>query len=198
MINFGNEKIEIHELIAVRRSPRAFSGQPVEPEILQALFEAARWAPSSFNEQPWRFIYAAKDMPEEYSTLLDILSERNRQWAHSAPVLLLSIAKDTFTRNEKPNRHAFHDVGLAMGNLTLQATASGLYVHQMAGFDREKARETLQIPEGYEAVAMAAIGYPAGDPGDLPEPLKSLENAPRTRKSLEEIVYAGKWENKPQ
>jgi nitroreductase len=124
---------------------------------------------------------------------MDILSERNQQWAYKAPVLMLSIAKTNFTRNNKPNRHAFHDVGLAMGNLIIQATASGLYVHQMAGFDREKARESLQIPDGYEPVAMAAIGY-LGDPDDLPELFKSRENAPRTRKTLEEIVYVGKWD----
>ena len=182
----------VHDLIRRRRSPRAFAGRPVEPEKLRSLLEAARWAPSSSNEQPWAYLVATRENPEEFSRLLSVLVEGNRGWAQKAPVLMLSVAKLTFDRNGNPNRHAFHDVGLATANLVTQATAMGLAAHQMAGFDAEKAHEVFAIPEGWEPVTAIALGCP-GDASALPGRLRDLELAPRTRKPLEEFVFTGRW-----
>ncbi len=182
----------IEELLARRLSPRAFSSQPVEKEKLNLLFEAARWAPSSYNEQPWRFLVAARDEKGQYDRILGTLMEGNRLWARHAPVLILAVAKKDFSHSGQPNRHALYDTGQAVANLTVQATALELDVHQMAGFDADKARRAFRIPEGYEAVTVMAVGY-RGDPEDLPEPLRSREAAPRTRKPIEEIVFSGSW-----
>src|SRR5256884_3406610 len=122
----------------------------VEPEKLRSLFEAARWAPSSFNEQPWSFIVATKQKLEQHARLLSCLVEKNQQWAHLAPVLMVSVAKLKFAKTGEPNRHAFHDVGLAMGNMLVQATAMDLFVHQMAGFSPERVREIYAVPAEFE------------------------------------------------
>jgi nitroreductase len=182
----------VHDLIRLRWSPRAFSDRPVEPEKLRSLLEAARWAPSSFNEQPWAYLLATREDPKEFARLLSVLMEGNIVWTQRAPVLMLSVAKLNFERNDRPNRHAFHDVGLATANLITQATAMGLYVHQMAGFHVEKARELFAIPKGWEPVAAIALGYP-GEPDSLPGSLRDRELAPRTRKPLKEFVFAGRW-----
>ena len=183
----------IHDLLKRRWSPRAFSDQPVESEKLHMLFEAARWAPSSNNEQPWRFIVAIKDNETEWTRLLACLVEGNRTWAYRAPVLILSVASLNFEADSTPNRHAFHDTGMAVENLVLQATALGLVAHQMAGFDVEKARADLKIPSDYEPVAMIAVGYP-GDPAQLSDRLRAREAQPRDRKPLTEFVYSATWE----
>jgi nitroreductase len=182
----------VHDLIRHRWSPRAFDSQPVEPEKLRSLFEAARWAASSYNAQPWYFIVATKDDPEDYKKILDCFVEFNQGWAKSAPVVALSVARMKFEHNGTPNNHAFHDVGQAAANLALQATALGLQAHQMAGILPDKAREIFGIPEGYEAVAGFAIGYP-GDPASLPDKLREQERAPRSRKPLDSFVFTGKW-----
>jgi len=184
---------EIHELIRRRWSPRAFSDRPVEPEKLRSLWEAARWAPSSFNEQPWSFLAATKEDAAGFQALLSCLVEGNLRWAQYAPVLMLSVARRYFERGGRENRHALHDVGLAVENMVIQATAEGLAVHQMAGFHVEKARELLAIPDTHEPVAMIALGYP-GDPEMLPEDLRQRELAKRTRKTIDQFVFAGKWE----
>jgi len=181
----------IHDLIAHRWSPRAFESKAVEPEKLRSLFEAARWAPSSYNAQPWYFIVGTKDNPENYKRVLESLVEFNQSWAKQAPVLALSVAKLKFD-DGKPNRHAFHDVGQAAASLSLQAEALGLSVHQMAGIDPEKARKLFDIPADYEAVAGIAIGYP-GDPASLPDGLRERELAPRQRKPLDSFVFTGSW-----
>jgi len=149
----------IHELIRNRWSPRAFGDRPVETGALHRLFEAARWAPSSFNEQPWAFVVGTREKPEEHGAIGDCLVETNR-WANAAPVLMVSLAKLTFAHNDKPNRHAHHDLGLAVGLMLAQATDLGLVAHQLGGFDVAKARATLQIPESYDPVAVIALGYP--------------------------------------
>src|SRR6185436_6826024 len=136
----------VEEIIRRRWSPRSFAEQPVEPDKLRSLLEAARWAPSSFNEQPWSYIIATKDKPDEFAQLLSCLVEKNQQWAQLAPVLMVSVAKLNFEKNGKPNRHAFHDVGLAVANMIVQATAFGLFVHQMAGFSPDKVREIFGVP----------------------------------------------------
>lgn len=182
----------IHDLIARRWSPRAFDERPVEPEKLKSLFESARWAPSSNNEQPWRFIVASKATPTDYDRLLACLVEGNRKWAFRAPVLILSVASVNFEDDGKPNRHAFHDTGMAVENLVLQATALGLQAHQMAGFDVEKARTDLKIQSGYEPVAMIAVGYP-GDPALLPDYLRERELKPRDRQPIGDFVFSAQW-----
>jgi len=182
----------IEELIRRRWSPRAFSDQPVEAEKLRSLFEAARWAPSSFNEQPWSFILTTKDRPEAHAQMLSCLMEKNQQWARRAPVLMASVAKLNFEKNGRPNRHALHDVGLAMGTMLLEATARGLVVHQMAGFSVDKVRAAFGVPEGFEPVAVVAIGYPA-DPEVLPEAFREQEVGPRRRKPINEFVFEGGW-----
>ena len=182
----------IHDLLRQRWSPRSFDGQPIEPEKLRSLFEAARWAPSSNNGQPWRFLVATKVNTTEYDRLFNCLVEGNRQWAHRAPVLLLSVAKLQF-EDGSPNRHALHDTGMAVENLALQATAFGLVAHQMAGFLIDRARADCQIPEGYEPVAMMAVGYP-GDLALLPDRLRARETQPRVRKPMTEFVYSATWE----
>lgn len=182
----------IHDLFKRRWSPRAFSDQPVESEKFCILFEAARWAPSSNNEQPWRFIVAKKDSETEWNRLFACLVEGNRKWAYRAPVLILSVASLNFVDDSTPNRHAFHDTGMAVENLVLQATALGLATHQMAGFDVEKARADLMIPSGYEPVAMIAVGYP-GDPASLPDRLRERELRPRSRQPISEWTFSGQW-----
>ncbi|PMB12960.1 nitroreductase [Fischerella thermalis CCMEE 5282] len=192
MQKLAKTQYPIHNLLQSRWSPLAFSQQVVEPEKLLSVLEAARWTASSFNEQPWSFIITTKKNPTEFDHLLGCLTETNQQWAQDAPVLMLSVAKLRFDRNGKENRHAFHDVGAAVANLVIQATAVGLFVHQMAGFDVEKAREVFGIPDDYEPVTAIAIGY-LGDPQKLPENLLQRELAPRTRKPLEKFVFTGNW-----
>lgn len=182
----------IHDLIARRWSPRAFDERPVEPEKLKGLFEAARWAPSSNNEQPWRFIVTSKTNPEEHESLFACLLEGNKKWAFRAPILMLSIASLLFEEDGAPNRHAYHDTGMAVENLVLQATALGLQVHQMAGFDAQKARETCLIPTGFDPVAMIALGYP-GNPAVLPDHLREREMRSRERQPIGDFVFSIKW-----
>jgi nitroreductase len=182
----------VHDLIRRRWSPLAFAETPVEPEKLRSLLEAARWAASSYNEQPWAYLVATRDNPEEFEKLLGCLVEGNRTWARHVPVLMLSVAKLAFDRNGQPNRHAWHDVGAASATLCLQATALGLFVHQMAGILPAQARTVYGIPEGWEPVAGLAVGYP-GDPAALPEKLRQRQDAPRSRKEITSFVFAGKW-----
>jgi nitroreductase len=182
----------IHDLLGRRWSPRAYDERAIEPEKLKSLFEAARWAPSSNNEQPWRFIVASKDHEADWRRLLACLVESNRTWAHRAPVLMLSVSSLNFEDDANPNRHALHDTGMAVENLVLQATALGLVAHQMAGFDVEKARADLKIPDGYEPVAMIAVGYP-GDPNLLTDRLRQRELAPRERNPISTFVFSGEW-----
>jgi nitroreductase len=184
--------VPVHELIRNRWSPRAFAEKPVAGEILRALFEAARWAPSSNNEQPWAYLVAAKDDTENFAKMLGVLVEFNASWAKHAPVLALSVAHLKTQRDGKPNRVALHDVGSATAQLTFEANSRGLLVHQMAGFDAEKARQIFAIPPDWEPLAAMALGYP-GDPASLPEKLREREVAPRMRKPLGEFVMSGGW-----
>ena len=182
----------IHELLVKRWSPYAFDSRPVSKADLRSLFEAARWAASSYNEQPWHYLVATQEEPEAFAQLLSCLVEGNQAWAQAAPVLAVSVARLTLTLNGKPNKAALHDLGLAAGNLTVEATARGLAVHQMIGILPDRARELYGIPAGYEAVTGLAIGYP-GDPAHLPEKLRPRDLAPRTRKPLREWIFTGQW-----
>jgi len=185
----------IHDLLKKRWSSRAFAERVVEKDKLFSLLEAARWAPSSYNEQPWRFLAAIKEEPQEFQCMLNCLAETNQLWAKHAPVLMIAVAKLHFDHNGKSNRHAFHDVGLAVANLTVQATTLDLFVHQMAGFDIERTRHEYEIPEGFEPVSGLAIGYLA-KPDQLPDSLREKELAPRVRRPIEEFVFAGNWKQR--
>ena len=182
----------IEDEIKNRWSPRAFSSRMVEAEKMRSLLEAARWAPSSYNEQPWYLLIATKEDEAEYGKMLSCLAETNQQWARLAPVLMISVARMRFERNGKPNRHAYHDVGLAVANMIFEATALGLFVHQMAGFSPEKVKELYNVPDDFEPVAAVAIGY-AGEIDDLPEEFRERETAPRRRKPLDSFVFQGAW-----
>jgi nitroreductase len=182
----------ILDLLADRWSPYAFADRPVAEPDLRSLFEAARWAPSSYNEQPWRYLVARREDATEFERLLSCLVEPNQLWAKAAPVLALGIVHLAFDRNGKPNRAAVHDLGLAAGNLLAEATARGLVVHQMIGIVPERARELYGIPEGFEAWTALAIGH-EGDPAALPEALRQRDLAPRARKPLAEFVFGGAW-----
>lgn len=184
----------IHALLADRWSPYAFADRPVPETDLRSVFEAARWAPSSYNEQPWRYIVATQNDPEQFQRLLSCLVDGNQLWAKAAPVLALGVVSLRFALNAKDNRAAVHDLGLAAGNLLLEATARGLFVHQMIGILPDKARDIYGIPEGFEAWTGLAIGYKA-DPANLPDLLRERDLAPRQRKPLREFVFSGKWEN---
>ncbi|WP_455379053.1 nitroreductase family protein [Petrachloros mirabilis] len=181
----------IVDVMRERWSPRAFDERLVEPEKLRGIFEAARWAPSCNNAQPWRFLVATKDHPADHQRFLGWLLEGNRKWAFRAPVLVLSVAKMTFD-DGSPNRHAFHDVGLSTENLILQATAHDLVAHPMAGFQIQRARAESSIPPDFEPVAMIAIGYP-GDPALLPDYLREREYKPRSRQLSTTFVFSGEW-----
>jgi nitroreductase len=184
----------IHELLAERWSPYAFQDRLVSEADLCSLFEAARWAASSYNEQPWSYIVSTKEIPELFQQLLSCLVDANQVWAKDAPVLALGIVSHKFTRNQENNRAAIHDLGLATSNLVVEATAREICVHQMIGILPDKARELFEIPEGYEAWTAMAIGY-EGDPMTLPDALKERDLMPRQRKPLEQFVFSGKWGN---
>ena len=192
MIKHATPDHPVHELIARRWSPYGFDERPVAPEDVCSLFEAARWAASSFNEQPWRYIVARRAEAGEFGRLLSCISERNRTWARSAPVLALGAVRLHFERNGAPNAVALHDLGLAAGNLSLEATARGLFVHQMRGILPDRAREIYCVPPGFEVVTGLAIGY-AARPEALEEPLRARDLSPRARRPLGQFVFSGEW-----
>jgi len=183
---------DLSTLLIARRSLRAFSPRPVEASVLQALLEAARWAASAYNEQPWRYLVTEARLPEDHARLTATLVPANRAWAEAAPVLVLAVAKRDLDATGGANRHAFHDLGQASAQMALQATALGLTVHQMAGFNIEAARTAFAVPEGHDPVTVIAIGYP-GAPEQLPQPLREREVAPRQRKPLSQIAFSGTW-----
>jgi nitroreductase len=182
----------ILQVLAERWSPYGFEDRSVSEADLHSLFEAARWAASSYNEQPWNYLVATREKPQEFGRLLSCLVEANQAWAKAAPVLVLGIVRLQFAKNNQDNRAAVHDLGLAAGNLVAEATARGLSVHQMIGILPDKAREIYQIPEHFEAWTAMAIGYKA-DPAKLPDTLKERDLAPRQRKPLSEFVFTGQW-----
>jgi len=187
----------INELMVRRWSPRAFEeGRPVEKGKIQSLLEAARWSPSCFNDQPRHFLVFDGSDAQAMERARECLVPGNA-WALKAPVLVLSVARETFEHNGKPNRWAQHDTGLATENLLLQAVELGLAAHPMAGYDADRARSEFGIPEGYTSIAMIAIGYPyRASLENLDEKFRAKELAARTRKPVSEIAFAGTW-NKP-
>jgi len=192
MIKKANIDHPIHELITNRWSPYKFADRLVSNEDLLSLFEAARWAPSSYNEQPWRFIMATKSQPQEFEKLLSCLVPANQEWAKNASVLALGITHLTFDRNGKENKAAIHDLGAAVSHLSFEATARGISVHQMIGIEPEDARTAYAIPNEYEVLTAFAIGY-----SDLSEKIMDTlverDQTPRTRKAISEFVFSEKW-----
>src|SRR5215203_3424163 len=150
----SSDSDRIHDLISSRKSIRAFSNQTIDDKSLIKLFEAARWASSSRNEQPWRFITARRDEKENFERTLSCLNESNRIWAQHGAILIVVLAKKNFTVHPALNTHAQHDVGLAIGNLALQATALGIYLRQMGGINYERVREVFDIPDEYEIISI--------------------------------------------
>lgn len=182
----------IHEFISKRWSPYAFSDRIVSEADLRSLFEAARWAASSYNEQPWSYIVATKADTDAFNRLLSCLVDGNQEWAKAAPVLALGCTSLNFSRNGKPNAAAQHDLGIASATLTLEATSRGLFVHQMIGIVPDKARELYAIPESVQPLTGLAIGY-AADPTAVAEKFRERDLAPRSRKTLSEFVFGEKW-----
>lgn len=183
----------VHEIFKARWSPRSFSSREVSAEDLKATLDAARWAASSYNEQPWRFIVATKADQQGYDKLLSALVPFNQNWAKTAPVLIMTAAKTKFSHSGEANYHALHDTGAALAQLMLQATALGLHTHGMAGYDHEKMRRALGIPDEFALGAAVALGYL-----DLPEKLpegspREQETTPRQRKALSEVAYGSRW-----
>jgi nitroreductase len=187
-LDFRTAAYQIEPLFLKRWSPRAMSGEPLSDEELRTLFEAARWAPSTYNEQEWRFLYARRETPE-WPVFFDLLVEGNREWCRQAALLVVVLAHKVFSRNGKPNPVHLFDTGCAVENLALQGAAMGLVVHGMQGFDFEKARTSLEVPEDYAVAAMFAAGRP-GDPAQLPKHLQEREK-PSGRKPIEQIICEG-------
>ncbi|RAK64516.1 nitroreductase family protein [Hymenobacter edaphi] len=176
------------DLIKHRWSPRAFTAQPLNDDDLRTLFEAAAWAPSAMNEQPWRFIYAHREQTEAFQKLWDCLLPGNQPWAQHAAVLVVVLARKTMGANNAPNRHYLHDTGLATANLLLQAASMGIHGHVMGGFDLAKTQQALHLPADLEPATFLALGY-VGEAEQLEEPFRSRELAPRSRKPLSEFVF---------
>jgi len=187
----------IHELLANRWSGRAYdAAQSVSKEQVVSLLEAARWAPSCFGDQPWRYVVCNKaENIQAWQAAFDCLVPGNQSWAVDAPVLLLICADTLFGHNDKPNKWAAYDTGAATENLCLQATALGLMAHQMGGFDADKARTTFNVPERYQILAMVTVGYQAAVES-LSGEVKERELAARSRKPLDELFFNGVWQGK--
>jgi nitroreductase len=177
--------VPIHEVIANRWSPYVYDERPVSAEDLRAVFEAARWAASAFNEQPWRYIVATKDTPEAYEQLLYCLVEANQAWAKQAPVLGLSMVSLNYSRDGKTNGTALHDLGLATANLVLEAASRGLMVHQMGGILPGRAAELYKVPEGFQVLTGFALGYPGTEESELAK----RDLTPRSRRPIDELVF---------
>ena len=193
MIKKANTDNPIHELITNRWSPYKFADRLVSKEDLLSLFEAARWAPSSYNEQPWRFMMATKDQAQEFEKLLSCLVPANQEWAKQASALVLGVSHLVFDKNGKENKAAIHDLGAAVSHLSFEATTRGISVHQMIGIEPESAKRAYNIPNDYEVLTAFAIGY-----SDLSEKasdeLCERDQTPRARRKISEFVFTEKWD----
>ena len=177
----------VHELIGERWSPRAFAATPVAREAVVSILEAGRWAASTNNSQPWRWVVTTSEDPAAHAAAFECFAPGNQRWAKTAPVYIFALARKTFEANGNPNGHSWHDTGAAGAQRGLQAGALGLVVHTAGGIDRDKIRQTYDVPEGYDICCAFAVGY-QGDPDSLIEELAERERAPRARKPLEELV----------
>lgn len=175
-----------------RRSIVCFSDELIEESLLLRLFEAAKWAPSAYNQQPWRFILGRKG-DETYNLIYNALAIGNKEWAITAPVLFSTIAEEINPERQELNKYAWHDTGLAYSNLVYQAISENLQIHPMAGFSKDKIIKDFNIPTGYMPVTVSALGY-MGDCSGMPEHIIQRNNQNRSRKSLNEILFSSKWE----
>lgn len=191
MIKHARPAHPVNELLTRRWSPYGFADRAVAPEDLRALFEAARWAPSSYNAQPWRFIVATNG-EELFGRVLSCLWDLNQAWARHAPVLALGITRTTFAHNGNPNAAAEHDLGLAAANLSLEATARGIAVHQMIGVHADRVRAEFAVPAEYRPLTALAIGYP-GAPEGFPPEFGARDERPRERMPLPDFVFGANW-----
>ena len=182
----------IHSLLAARWSPVAFSEAPVAEEDLAACFEAARWTASCFNAQPWAFVVATADDAERHAAFVECLVPKNQEWAAAAPVIFFAVALTRFSYNDQPNRWASYDVGAAVSTLAVEATARGLVLHQMGGFDGEAVRKVCGLPEHTEVMAAVALGHPGSLEG-LSEALQARQQGARSRKPQADFVFRGRW-----
>lgn len=187
--------LQLHEIIKNRKSPVIFSNKLIEQEKIDLLFEAARWAPSSMNEQPWRFIYSTRENEDSFNRFYNCLMDGNKTWNAKVPLLILAVAKNNFDYKNRPNSFAEYDVASSVANLTFQANSMDLWVHQMAGFDSELAKKEMNIAEGFSPVVMLAVGY-LGDVEIAPENLKKRQLTDRKRKSLSELVFQNSWQGR--
>ena len=190
MIKTANTKYPLNELIKNRWSPRSFSDKKIPKDTVLSLFEAASWAASSRNEQPWRFIYGLKDEGENYNKILDTLVLWNQKWAKSAPMLAIGVSRLNSDYHNEPNDYAHYDLGQAVATMSFQAITENIYLHQMGGFDKDKARHNFNIQPEYEPVIAIAFGY-LGLPEDLPEDMRELEEKARSRYNLSRIIFDG-------
>lgn len=190
---YAQTAYDVHALLRTRWSPLAFAQRRIDDSTLRSLFEAARWAPSGFNAQPWRFVVAKREDKEAFEKILSCLVAPNQTWARHAGALVLTAARARFAHNDAENRHAWHDLGLATAQLIVQATALDLSVHAMSGFDSEALRQTLQISDAFDPVAVLALGY-AGDARTLPPDLLARDGVPRERQPQSEFVFAETWD----
>ncbi|MEM7304262.1 MAG: nitroreductase family protein [Pseudomonadota bacterium] len=192
MIKKANTDHPVHEIIQHRWSPYRFSDRSITSQDLHALFEAARWAPSSYNEQPWRYIMASKDQPEEFNTIIACLEESNQVWAKNASALVLGFARTTFERNGKLNKAAFHDLGAAASYMSFEATSRGIAIHQIIGLLPEVVKEKYEFPKEFEVLTALAIGYADLSPGD--DGVHSeRDNTARSRKKISDFVFHKTW-----
>lgn len=182
----------IHDLLRLRWSPRSFNDESLPTSELRSLLEAARWSPSASNEQPWSFLVAAREDATGFATLLDLLNPGNQVWARQAAVLMIGVARRELQGKAQPNRTALYDLGQAVAHLTFQATAGGLAVHQMAGFDLEHARTTCGIPADHDPVVAIALGRPAPTSA-LPEAVRAKDETPRRRKAQADFAFTAQW-----
>lgn len=185
--------VAIQPVLTNRQSPLSFNAAPVSADDRAALLEAARWAPSSFNEQPWRIVYGdLHENADDHDRIAQLLVPGNRRWAQAAPLLMVTCAATTMARTGDKNAHAWHDMGAAMAQLAIEATARGLVIHQMGGIDRTAARAALRVPDGFDVVAGVAVGHP-GEISALEPDLAARQQLPRTRKPASELFFAGRF-----
>lgn len=189
--NIADTEYEIFALLKQRYSPRTFKEEKIKENELKQLFEALRWSASSSNIQPWRFIYAEKGS-EAFGNIADCLSEGNQRWAPKAPILMLSVYKKD-KNNGQENFHALHDLGLCLGNMTVQAQYLGIGIHHMAGMDWKKAQNVFEIPDGYHVATAIALGYYGGELDNLPKDLRERETAERERMPQEDFAFSNSW-----
>lgn len=187
-------KYPIHPVLKKRWSPRAFSDKPVEPEKVRSLFEAARWTPSSFNQQPWRYIIGFKG-DETYTLIMDALTANNRNWALNAPVLIAAFGRKFLNESEDNNMAYQYDTGQSVASMTFQATEEGLFVRQMGGFNARTMAGNFQVPVHYKPLVVLAVGY-IGEPELLPKELEAKERKERTRFDFDDIVFSGNFGRK--